>query len=109
MFKLVRFLFGAVAAVYLIAVFGFGAGMTYLSHDPEAAAAVAVGAASLSADRGFSENVSSFKSGAAAGTDMVRAARQLEEERKLRRRLRASRSTYGDDWGDESLTSDWGN
>ena len=111
--KIFRIVLGSIAAIWLIAVFAFGAGVTYLGNDPEAAAAVAMGAASYSRDGSFSENIGNMQEGAATGAALARTAREMQDERRARRAIERMRDNYGDDWGDESLSGessgDWGN
>lgn len=84
---------------------GFGASMSYIAHDPEAAAAVAVGAASVDMNGDLLDQPGNFASGASAGSAMMREAQRMKEREKLAR----ARDSYGDDWGDSAVAGDWGN
>ena len=103
--KAIRFVFGAIAAVWLIGITLFGLGTTYLTHNPEEGAAVLMGAASMDRDDDVITQVGQFRSGHAAGRDMTE---QAQDERLKRRVEDYARARNG--WGntDVERDSDWG-
>lgn len=94
--KIVRIVFGLIGAAYLIAIMAFGAGTTWLMHDPDAAAGVALGAMAVDGNAGVMDNAKSFAGGYAAGSDLSATARDSEARNTLRE---SCKSQQDSDWG----------
>jgi hypothetical protein len=73
--KVIRIVFGLFGAAYLIFILVFGAGSTWLMHDPDAAAGVALGAMAVDGDAGVMENARGFAGGTTTGAPPPNAAR----------------------------------
>lgn len=94
--NIVRIVFGVVGIVWLVGVMAFGAGMSWLQHDPEAAAGVALGAMAVDGDAGVMENAQAFAGGYSAGSGLVAAAQEAEANNDLRENCEAEADS---DWG----------
>jgi hypothetical protein len=94
--KYVRLFFGLVGAVWLIGIMAFGAGTSWLMHDPDAATGVALGAMAVDADAGVMDNARGFAGGFSAGRDLSASMRQAEARSELRSNCKAQEDS---DWG----------
>ena len=106
--KAIRIVFGLMGLLWLVGTFVFGAGMTWLSHNPDDAAAMAVGVASVDPDAGLFEQKAQFDAGAATGREVMQLQAEASKTRARERALEASRESYGDGWGDDAVSGDWG-
>lgn len=93
--KVIRIVFGLFGAAYLIFILVFGAGSTWLMHDPDAAAGVALGAMAVDGDAGVMENARGFAGGYAVGRELSAGQRDAAS----RNALRQSCGERDDDWG----------
>jgi hypothetical protein len=94
--KIVRIVFGLMGAAYLIGMLAFGAGSTWLMHDPDAAAGVALGAMAVDSEAGVMDNAKGFAGGYAAGRDLSETVRENEAKDSIRQ---SCRSQEDSDWG----------
>lgn len=82
--KIIRIVIGLIGATYLIGMLAFGAGTSWLMHDPDAAAGVALGAMTVDGDAGVMENAQTFAGGYAVGSELSATVRDAEAKRELR-------------------------
>ena len=94
--RIIRIVFGLIGATWLIGMLAFGAGTTWLSHDPDAAAGVALGAMAVDGDAGVMDNARSFAGGYAAGSTISETVRTAEAKNELRQSCTAQEDS---DWG----------
>lgn len=94
--KIVRIVFGLIGAAWLIGVMALGLGTTWIQHDPETAAGVALGAMAVDGNASVSENASAFAGGYRAGKDLAATARSAEAKYALRQSCAAQEDS---DWG----------
>ena len=94
--NIVRIVFGLVGAAWLLGIMAFGLGTSWLTHDPDAAAGVALGAAAVDADAGVMDNARSFAGGYAVGSDISEMARKAEARHALRGQCEDQEDS---DWG----------
>jgi hypothetical protein len=101
--KYVRLFFGLIGVVWLIGIMAFGAGTSWLMHDPDAAAGVALGAIAVDADAGVMDNARGFAGGFSAGRDLSKTIRDVETKNKLRSQCKESEDS---DWGSPEYCDD---
>jgi hypothetical protein len=94
--KIVRIVSGLIAAAWLIGVLALGIGGTWLTHDQDAAAGVALGAIAVDGNAGVMENAHSFAGGYNAGSTMSETVRAAEAKGAVRRSCEAQEDS---DWG----------
>jgi hypothetical protein len=94
--KIVRIVSGLIAATWLIGVLALGVGGTWLTHDQDAAAGVALGAIAVDGNAGVMENAHSFAGGYATGSTISETVRSAEAKRDLRL---SCESQEDSDWG----------
>lgn len=88
-------IFRGAALIWLLAILAIGVGGSYLTHNPDAAAGVALGAATLDSRAGVLENAETFGSGYSAGSELIGELRNAEAEMDLRHKCAASEDS---DW-----------
>ena len=94
--NIIRIVFGVIGGAWLLGMLAFGLGTTWLTHDPDAAAGVAVGAMAVDSNAGVLENAESFAGGFAAGNELSQMARKAEARHELRSQCEAQEES---DWG----------
>lgn len=94
--NIIRIVFGLVGAAWLFGMLAFGLGTSWLTHDPDAAAGVALGAMAVDGNAGVLENAESFAGGFAAGSELSQMARKAEARHELRSQCEAQKDS---DWG----------
>ena len=98
--QVIRWIFGGVAMLWLLGVLVIGVGTTWLTHNPEDAAAIAVGAASVDGDASFGTQAGQFGAGVRDGHAMIEAAQASEMKREMARQLYEEREELAEDgWG----------
>lgn len=94
--KIIRIVFGLIGVTYLAFILIFGAGTTWLMHDPDAAAGVALGAVAIDGDAGVMDNAKGFAGGYAAGSNLSAMARDADAKDAIRQPCRSQENS---DWG----------
>lgn len=94
--NVIRIIFGLVGATWLLGMLAFGLGTSWLTHDPDAAAGVALGAMAVDSEAGVIENAESFAGGFAAGNELSQMARKAEARDELRSQCESQENS---DWG----------
>lgn len=101
--NIVRIVFGLIGAAWLLGIMAFGLGASWLTHDPDAAAGVALGAAAVDADAGVMDNAQSFAGGFAAGSELSEMARKADARQTLRSQCEDHEDS---DWGAPAACED---
>lgn len=94
--RIIRIVFGLIGGAWLLGMLAFGLGTSWLTHDPDAAAGVALGAMAVDGEAGVLENAESFAGGFAAGSEMSAQVRRMEAKHELRSKCEAQEDS---DWG----------
>jgi hypothetical protein len=94
--NIIRIVFGLIGGAWLLGMLAFGLGTTWLTHDPDAAAGVALGAMAVDADAGVMDNARGFAGGYSAGRSLSENMRDSAARSELRRSCEEQEDS---DWG----------
>lgn len=92
----VRTIFKVIGAVWLIAILVIGIGGTYLQHNPEAAAAFALGTMNVDPKAGVFQQAGQLAKGVSEAHEGIEAMREIERDRASNRGSAEARHKYAE-------------
>lgn len=92
----VRTIFKVIGVVWLIAILAIGIGGAYLQHNPEAAAAYALGTMNVDPKAGVFRQAGQLAEGVAEAHEGIEAMREIEQDRASGRGLAEARRKYAE-------------
>lgn len=92
----VRTIFKVIGAVWLIAILAIGVGGTYLEHNPEAAAAYALGTMNVDPKAGVFQQAGQLAKGVSAAHEGIEAMREIGRDRADSRGSAEARRKYAE-------------